>query len=174
MDKETLSKIEETVLEILKDSNMDKTTEFQIRKYASQKLGIDLSEPALKKFVREIVESYLRVQQAKAEAAEVEEEEEEDPPEKEEEEENNNGKKGAREYDDEGGIIICRLNDKRRVTLSEFKGKTYLSIREYYKRDGKELPSAKGISLTTEQWGSFKNNIPAIEDAIKTMESRLL
>ncbi|KAL2236727.1 UNVERIFIED_CONTAM: RNA polymerase II transcriptional coactivator KELP [Sesamum indicum] len=139
MDTETRNKIEETVLEILKNSNMDETTEYKIRKSASEKLEMDLSEPTRKKFVRQVVESYLREQQAKAE--------EEQQPEEEEEEEDNGRKTGGREYDDEGGLIICRLSDKRRVTLSEFRGKTLVSIREYYKRDGKELPSAKALNL---------------------------
>ncbi|KAK6158445.1 hypothetical protein DH2020_005759 [Rehmannia glutinosa] len=168
MDTDTRNKIEETVLEILKNSNMDETTEYKIRKSASEKLGMDLSDPTRKKFVREVVESYLKEQQAKAEEEQKEQEEEEE----EEEEEDDNRKSGGREYDDEGGLIICRLSDRRRVTLSEFRGKTLVSIREYYKRDGKELPSAKGISLSTEQWASFKKSVPAIEKAIKKMESR--
>ncbi|GER41530.1 RNA polymerase II transcriptional coactivatorKELP [Striga asiatica] len=159
MDLETRTKIEQTVLGILTNSNMDETTEYKIRKSASEKLGMDLSEPTRKKFVREIVEAYLRAQQAEAEEEEAKEED-------------NNENKGGREYDDEGGLIICRLSDKRRVTLSEFRGKTLVSIREYYKRDGKELPTAKGISLSTEQWMSFKKNVPEIEKAIKKMESR--
>ncbi|GFP98064.1 RNA polymerase ii transcriptional coactivator kelp [Phtheirospermum japonicum] len=164
MDTETRNKIEETVLEILKNSNMDEMTEFKIRKSASEKLEMDLAEPTRKKFVREIVESYLVEQQSKAEEEQeqVEEEEEED----------DNEKKDGKEYDDEGGLIICRLSDKRRVTLSEFKGKTLVSMREYYKRDGKELPTAKGISLTAEQWATFKKHVPAIEKAIKKMEAR--
>ncbi|CAA2995695.1 RNA polymerase II transcriptional coactivator KELP [Olea europaea subsp. europaea] len=91
--------------------------------------------------------------------------------EEEEEEEEHNKTRGGKEYDDEGGLIICRLSDKRRVTISDFRGKTLISIREYYKRDGKELPTAKGISLTAEQWSSFKKNLPAVEKAIKKMES---
>jgi hypothetical protein len=30
------------------------------------------------------------------------------------------------------------------VTIQEFKGKSLVSIREYYKKDGKELPTSKG------------------------------
>ncbi|KAK4382497.1 RNA polymerase II transcriptional coactivator KELP [Sesamum angolense] len=172
---------------------MDETDEYKIRKSASEKLQMNLSEPTRKKFVRQVVESYLREQQAKAEEEQQPEEEEE-----EEEEEDNGRKTGGREYDDEewpyylppicGKLVkptSCGMEqsaqishftslpaDKRRVTLSEFRGKTLVSIREYYKRDGKELPSAKGISLTAEQWASFKKNVPAIEKAIKKMESR--
>ncbi|KAL3635765.1 hypothetical protein CASFOL_020312 [Castilleja foliolosa] len=167
MDTETRSKVEETVLEILKSSNMDEMTEFKIRKSASEKLEMDLNEPTRKKFVREIVESYIMEQQSKASEEQEQEDEEE-----EEEEEDNNEKKDGKEYDDQGGLIICRLTKTRRVTISEFKGKKLVSMREYYNKDGKELPSAKGISLNAEQWAKFKKNIPAIEQAIKKMEAR--
>ncbi|XP_073131039.1 RNA polymerase II transcriptional coactivator KELP [Henckelia pumila] len=168
MDEGTQKLIEETVLEILKDSNMDEMTEFKVRNCASEKLGMDLSERSRKKFVREVVESYLREQQAKAEQLEEQQEPEE---EEEEEEEDKSKKRGDREYDDEGGLIICRLSKSRRVTISEFKGRTLVSIREFYSKNGKELPSAKGISLSPEQWASFKKNVPAIEKAIKKMQS---
>jgi hypothetical protein len=39
-----------------------------------------------------------------------------------------------------------QLSSKRRVTLSEFKGRSLVSIREFYVKDGKEMPSAKGDS----------------------------
>ncbi|KAL3652815.1 hypothetical protein CASFOL_002496 [Castilleja foliolosa] len=161
MDAETRSEIEKTVLEILKNSNMEGTTEFKTRKTASEKLEMDLSEPTRKKFVREIVESYLKEQQSKAEE------------EKEEEGDDHEKKEGkGKEYDDQGDLIICRLSDKRRVTLSEFKGKRLVSMREYYRKGDKELPTPKGISLTAEQWATFKKNIPAIEEAIKKMKAR--
>ncbi|CAI9274545.1 unnamed protein product [Lactuca saligna] len=176
MDPEMAKKIEETVLEVLKDSDMDSTTEFQVRKAASEKLGVDLSVSERKKLVRNVVQTYLEEQQAKAEAGdkaveadepEAEEEEEEDS-----EDEKKKRKKGDKEYDEEGDLIFCRLSDKRRVTLTEFKGKHLVSIREYYKKDGKELPSSKGISLTAEQWSTFSKNVPAIEKAINKMEAR--
>ncbi|XP_075484431.1 RNA polymerase II transcriptional coactivator KELP [Primulina tabacum] len=166
MDEETQKSIEETVLEILNNSNMNETTEYKIRKSASEKLEIDLSEPSRKKFVRQVVESYLREQQGKSEQLEEQQKAEE-----EEEEEDNSNKRGDREYDDEGGLIMCRLSKSRRVTISEFRGRTLVSIREYYSKGGKELPSAKGISLTLEQWASFKKKVPAVEKAIKKMES---
>ncbi|KAL6549838.1 hypothetical protein OROMI_020326 [Orobanche minor] len=103
-DTETRRKIEEAVLEILKNSNMDETTEYKIRKSASEKLEMDLSGPTRKKIVRDVVESYLRAQQAKTEEEQEEEE-------KEVEEEDDEKDKGGREYDDEGGLIICRVRD---------------------------------------------------------------
>ncbi|KAJ1438064.1 Transcriptional coactivator p15 [Sesbania bispinosa] len=54
--------------------------------------------------------------------------------------------KGAskdKEFDDEGDLIICKLSEKRKVTIQDFRGKTLVSIREFYRKDGKELPTSK-------------------------------
>lgn len=171
MDSEIQRKIEKAVLEILENADMDEMTEYKVRKMAAEKLGIELSGSDHKRLVRQVVQSFLENQQSKAEPEvdkQVEEEEEE------EEEEQTNDNVGAKEYDEEGDLIICRLSERRRVTIQDFRGKTLVSIREYYKKDGKELPSSKGISLTAEQWNAFKKNVPAIEGAIKKMESRLV
>ncbi|CAH9132200.1 unnamed protein product [Cuscuta epithymum] len=176
MDSETRTRISETVLEILNSADMDTMTEFKVRQSASEKLGINLSDLEGKKLVRSVVESYLAEQHEKGKKEEGNHGKEEDV---EEEEESDQKKVGSgedgsgKEYDEDGDLIICRLNKKRRVTITEFRGKTLLSIREYYWKDGKECPSSKGISLTAEQWVSFKKNLPAIEDAIKKIEARV-
>ncbi|CAL9112266.1 unnamed protein product [Musa acuminata var. zebrina] len=191
MDEETKRQIEETVLQILRDADMTSTTEFKVRSLAAQRLGIDLSHRDRKLFVRGIVESFLISQNSNdghdddksdpgqeqeevaVEQPERDREEEEEEGEEEEEDEDEGAKKrrrGPKEYDDDGDLIICRLSSKRRVTLQDFRGKTLLSIREYYMKDGKELPSSKGISLTVEQWEAFRNAVPAIEAAIKKLE----
>ncbi|CAN7008934.1 unnamed protein product [Brassica rapa subsp. trilocularis] len=162
MEEESKAKIEETVREILKESDMTEMTEFKVRNLASERLGIDLSDKSHKAFVRGIVKSFLEEVESKQQQQDNDEEEEEE-----------RAKEGNKEFDDDGDLIICRLSDKRRVTIQEFRGKSLVSIREYYKKDGKELPSSKGISLTDEQWSTFKKNIPAIEDAVKKMESRV-
>ena len=66
---------------------------------------------------------------------------------------------GARVY---GAICLrLQLSKNRRVTLQEFKGKTLVSIREYYIKDGKEMPSSKGaanltVFLELEDWISAR------------------
>lgn len=40
----------------------------------------------------------------------------------------------------------------RTVKVSDFKGKQYVNIREFYEKDGKKLPGKKGIALPVEQW----------------------
>lgn len=100
--EEEEERIRETVLEILSTSNMNEVTEFIIRKTASDKLGLDLSVPHLKKFVRQVVESYLSQQADKT----ADEEEEEDQI----EEEDTKRKRGDKEYNDDGDLIICRVS----------------------------------------------------------------
>ncbi|XP_043716038.1 RNA polymerase II transcriptional coactivator KELP-like [Telopea speciosissima] len=179
MEPETQRELEETVLEILRNADMNEMTESKVRTMAAEKLGIDLSGPAPKRFVRKVVESFLLSKEqddqhatgagADEEKKEVEEEEDDD----EGGEEKRKPTISAKEYDDEGDLIICRLSNKRRVTIQDFRGKSLVSIREYYEKDGKQLPSSKGISLTAEQWSAFSKAVPAVEEAIKKMESRL-
>ncbi|RVW43154.1 RNA polymerase II transcriptional coactivator KELP [Vitis vinifera] len=186
-------------------ADMDEMTEFKVRKLASDKLGINLSAPDYKRFVRQVVETFLQSteepgrepepepepdrKKANTEAAEREPTEEE---EEEEVEEDRGKSSGVKEYDDDGDLIICRVvelsrvelgwlrvvlhgyglrirlclglekslalgsdwlpgklremeNEMRRVTIQDFRGKTLVSIREFYRKDGKELPSSKGL-----------------------------
>jgi hypothetical protein len=54
-----------------------------------------------------------------------------------------------------------QLSGKRRLTLSEYRGKTMISLREYYEKDGKTLPG-KGISLLPEQLALFVQVLPEL------------
>lgn len=113
MDSETSERIEETVLEILKSSNLDEVSELKVRRMASEKLGIDLSDPTRKKFVRKVVEKFLAEEQAKIEAKAGEVKEEEEDEEEDEEEEDGKVKSGGdgdKEYDDDGDLIVCRVS----------------------------------------------------------------
>ncbi|KAK1399784.1 RNA polymerase II transcriptional coactivator KELP [Heracleum sosnowskyi] len=168
--------IEEKVMEILTNSDMDNTTEAKVRKLASEQLGLDLSQPNYKKFVRQVVNSFIIAQdeeenQNQQEVEKLVPEEEVAEEKKEVAVEKQERGERAKEYDDNGDLIICHLSVKRRVSWSEFKGRSFLSIREYYDKNGKELPSAKGIALSAEQWARLKENVPAIEEAIKKISS---
>jgi hypothetical protein len=42
-----------------------------------------------------------------------------------------------------------QISKSRRVTISDFKGKKFVNIREYYEKDGKTLPGKKvGLLLS--------------------------
>eukprot|EP00249_Psilotum_nudum_P008161 c21081_g1_i1 orf=346-942(-) len=66
-----------------------------------------------------------------------------------------------------GDQFICQLSNRRNVSVQDWRGKTLISIREYYEKNGEMLPTSKGISLTVDQWEALKQNVPAIEDAIQ-------
>lgn len=202
MDRDIQLKIEKTVVGILEASDMADMTEYKVRKLAGEKLNINLSETQYKKFVRNIVENFLKSredeeeqEQAAEEAEEAEQKveaevEAEAEAEEEEEEEESPVKKQKKNkkkveaskrasqageiqeatIDDNGDIIICKLNSRRNVSIQQFRGNKLISIREYYEKDGKQFPSSKGISLTTDQWTTFKKNIPAIEEAIQQLQ----
>lgn len=211
MDRDIQLKIEKTVVGILETADMADMTEYKVRKLAGEKLNINLSETQYKKFVRNIVENFLKSREdekeqeqaaeeaeeaeqkveaeveaeaeAKAEAeaeAEEEEEEEESPVKKQKKNKKKKVEASKKAFqagemqeatiDDNGDIIICKLNSRRNVTIQQFRGNKLISIREYYEKDGKQLPSSKGISLTIDQWTAFKKSIPAIEEAIQQLQ----
>lgn len=43
---------------------------------------------------------------------------------------------------------LCR----RKVTISAFKGKHFVDLREYYEKNGQLAPGQRGISLPPEHW----------------------
>ncbi|GLI82263.1 hypothetical protein PoHVEF18_010693 [Penicillium ochrochloron] len=68
---------------------------------------------------------------------------------------------------DSNGDQYWEISKMRRVTVSEFRGKTMVSVREYYEKDGQELPGKKGISMTLDQFSAFIKLLPDIEQAVK-------
>lgn len=48
---------------------------------------------------------------------------------------------------DSDGNPFWEISKARRVTISEFKGKTLVNIREYYDKDGQTLPGKKVCSI---------------------------
>lgn len=44
---------------------------------------------------------------------------------------------------DSNGDVYWQISNLRRVTISAFRGKTMVNIREYYEKDGQELPGKK-------------------------------
>ncbi|KAL1350362.1 hypothetical protein HN51_014453 [Arachis hypogaea] len=174
LEPETRRKIEDMVMDLLKQSNIEETTEFSIRVAASERLGIDLSDPNRKHFVRNVVESYLRTVAAEDATVAAEQKPPEliAPPE-EPIEAALQLPKPSTEVKDDCDQVIFQLSNKRNVVVKKFKGTTLVSIREFFQKDGKQIPTSKGISLSSEQWSTFKKNVPAIEEAITKLEGKM-
>lgn len=69
-----------------------------------------------------------------------------------------------KETDDEGNAYYS-LGRDRRISLSSFKGKRYINIREYYedKKSGEMKPGKKGITLNALEW----KNLLAVADQLR-------
>lgn len=67
------------------------------------------------------------------------------------------------------GEMMFQLARMRYATVSEFRGKIMVGIREFYDKDGEMRPGKKGISLSMDQWNSLKDHIADIDQAVKDM-----
>jgi len=63
---------------------------------------------------------------------------------------------------DDQGNTFWQLSPMRRITLSNFKGSTLVSLREYYEDGGVMRPGRKGIALTIDQYQTLLKLIPAL------------
>ncbi|KDD75125.1 hypothetical protein H632_c857p1 [Helicosporidium sp. ATCC 50920] len=60
------------------------------------------------------------------------------------------------------------LSQKKRVAVSEFKGRVSVDLREYWEKDGDMVPGKKGISLPADQWDILCSNLPGLVAALKS------
>ncbi|KAL4227482.1 Transcriptional coactivator [Mactra antiquata] len=68
-----------------------------------------------------------------------------------------------------GGECMFQIGRMRYVTVSEFRGKAMVGIREYYDKDGEMRPGKKGISLPLDQWKRLTDQIDDIDQAVKDL-----
>ncbi|KAK9835083.1 hypothetical protein WJX84_011413, partial [Apatococcus fuscideae] len=73
----------------------------------------------------------------------------------------------ALEAEDENYSL--ELSTKRRASISVFKKKPMVNIREYYEKDGEQLPGKKGISLAAEQWRALADGLPALQQGLEKL-----
>ncbi|XP_057996913.1 uncharacterized protein LOC110653492 isoform X2 [Hevea brasiliensis] len=174
MEPEIQLKIQEAVFDILKKADMDEMTEFKVRVAASERLGFDLSDIHCKRFIRGLVESFL-LSTMEVGAEDGKEADAMDGVQVKTREMAREGQEAMheKEFDGMGNHIICKLSKKRNVVIQDFKGKSSVWIREFYHKDGRQVPTNKGISLTPEQWSAFRKSVPLIEEAIIKMTSNL-
>ncbi|KAI0455906.1 transcriptional Coactivator p15-domain-containing protein [Xylaria acuta] len=69
---------------------------------------------------------------------------------------------------DSEGNSFWPLGTTRRITIQNFKGKTYVNIREYYENNGELRPGKKGIMLPLEQYNALLTAIPAINAELES------
>ncbi|KAK5115532.1 hypothetical protein LTR62_001191 [Meristemomyces frigidus] len=70
--------------------------------------------------------------------------------------------------DDEGNVFWEVRTGLRRLGVSSYKGTTMINIREYYEKDGKNLPGKKGISLSLDQYATLLAVLPQLETLLRS------
>ncbi|KAB2597162.1 RNA polymerase II transcriptional coactivator KIWI-like [Pyrus ussuriensis x Pyrus communis] len=68
--------------------------------------------------------------------------------------------------DSSDDITVCEISKNRRVSVRNWNGKVVVDIREFYVKDGKQMPGKKGISLTMDQWNVLRNHVEEIDKAV--------
>ncbi|KAM7509084.1 hypothetical protein LguiA_019537 [Lonicera macranthoides] len=68
--------------------------------------------------------------------------------------------------DESDDIIVCEISKNRRVSVRNWQGKVVIDIREFYVKDGKQMPGKKGISLTMDQWNVLREHVDEIDKAV--------
>lgn len=148
------TRIEEAVVEILKTGDLETLTEFSIRVTVAERLNIDLCDLESKLLVRRTMETYLLSLPDEAEkVVEVVKEQ-----------------SNCNNLPDNTCTHICKLSNRRNVSVKKFRGETLVTFSNCYEKDGNEFDG--GISLTANQWCALKQGIPAIEEAILQVNSR--
>ncbi|KAM3413643.1 hypothetical protein BST61_g10336 [Cercospora zeina] len=74
---------------------------------------------------------------------------------------------------DKDGGVFWSLPNKRRVQLTEFKGKLLVGIREFYEKDGEMLPGKKGISMTLEVFDAVLGVLPELGREVERRGGRI-
>ena len=70
------------------------------------------------------------------------------------------------------GEEYWQLTRNKRLSVGSFGGKTNINLREYFEKDGKWLPTKKGITLNLESWEIFKRLIDDVDEAIREKEGK--
>ncbi|XP_059656303.1 RNA polymerase II transcriptional coactivator KIWI-like [Cornus florida] len=68
--------------------------------------------------------------------------------------------------DSDDDIVVCEISKNRRVSVRNWQGKVVVDIREYYVKDGKQMPGKKGISLSMDQWDVLRDHVDVIDKAV--------
>ncbi|XP_052191536.1 RNA polymerase II transcriptional coactivator KIWI-like [Diospyros lotus] len=79
-------------------------------------------------------------------------------------------KKDTGDDSDSEDIFVCQISKNRRVSVRNWQGKVVVDIREFYVKDGKEMPGKKGVSLSMEQWSKLRDHAAEIDEAIGERE----
>ena len=64
---------------------------------------------------------------------------------------------------------VCEMSNTRRCSVSKFKGRVFVNVREYYEKDGRFLPGAKGAALSAEAAAILVANAEKIDERVRQL-----
>jgi len=64
---------------------------------------------------------------------------------------------------------VCEMSNTRRCSVSKFKGRVLVNVREYYEKDGRLLPGAKGAALSAEAAAILVANAEKIDERVRQL-----
>ncbi|KAK9040291.1 hypothetical protein V6N11_015463 [Hibiscus sabdariffa] len=76
----------------------------------------------------------------------------------------------AVDSDDSDDIVVCEISKNRRVSVRNWNGKIWVNIREFYVKDGKQMPGKKDMlsckSCLVSSWNVLRDHAEEIDKAL--------
>ncbi|KAG2440901.1 hypothetical protein HXX76_003754 [Chlamydomonas incerta] len=171
--------VKQAVVEYLKTADMEVTTERTVLNYLKTTLQLSQDVKAYKAVVSDTIDEFL----AALDDAE-EEEEEEAEAEEEEAEDAGAAKAGGRKRAAAGAaggaaakksrgssggggggddvLLHVDLSERRKARVRRYEGRLHVDVREFYKKDGEDAPTQKGLSMDPGQWARLARELPRL------------
>ncbi|PNW80646.1 hypothetical protein CHLRE_07g325722v5 [Chlamydomonas reinhardtii] len=168
--------VKQAVLEFLKTADMNVTTERTVLNHLAATLQLSQEVKAYKAVVSATIDDYL--------SALDDAEDEEEAAEQEEEEDAGAAKAGGRKR--AGGaaggaaakksrsssgaaggggddvLLHVDLSERRKARVRRYEGRLHVDVREFYKKDGEDAPTQKGLSMDPGQWARLARELPRL------------
>ena len=70
-------------------------------------------------------------------------------------------------------LVLSNPNSSKpkRVNINEYKGKSFVNIREWYEKDGELKPGFKGLTINKEQWQVVLDQLNAFHAALTAAQA---
>jgi len=168
----TEAQVAQAVRVIVASADINLLTERQVRRQLANQEG--MGEDVVTKFGACITST---IEQVLEELAPPEEEEEEEPvPEAEAPKKRKQPKKETKGQKltpvQSGGedLVLALAGSKIKVTVGTYQNKLRCDLREFYVKDGQELPGSKGISLSVSEWMILATHLSQLQQALAAQD----
>ncbi|KAG2450551.1 hypothetical protein HYH02_005052 [Chlamydomonas schloesseri] len=165
--------VKQAVLEFLKTADMNVTTERTVLNHLATALQLSQDVKAYKAVVSATIDEFLEALDD-GEAEEEEAEEEADAGAVKAGRKRTGGAAGgaaAKKSRSSSGaaaaagddvLLHVDLSDRRKARVRRYEGRLHVDVREFYKKDGEDAPTQKGLSMDPGQWARLARELPRL------------